>query len=83
MLRGVRCKRVGGARQRVRNRSDSWGSITNVGPSWRPQLPEPKVVELVRAGRIVLAHWEGGALAAQIQRLSRALEEFVQLPDEG
>ena len=58
-------------------------SITNVGPSWRPQLPEPKVVELVRAGRIVLAHWETGDLAAQIQRLSRALEEFVQLPDEG
>jgi hypothetical protein len=54
-----------------------------VGPSWRPQLPEPKVVELVRAGRIVLARWEGGDLAAQIQRLSRALEEFVQLPDEG
>src|SRR5580704_16765189 len=58
-------------------------SITNVGPSWRPQLPEPKVVELVRAGRIVLAHWESGDLAAQIRLLSRALEEFVRLPDEG
>ena len=46
-------------------------------------FPEPKVVELVRAGRIVLAHWESGDLAAQIRRLSRALEEFVQLPDEG
>ena len=53
------------------------------GPCWRRQLPEPKVVELVRAGRIVLAHWESGDLAAQIRRLSRALEEFVQLPDEG
>jgi hypothetical protein len=58
-------------------------SITNAGPSWRPQLPEPKVVELVRAGRIVLAHWESGDLAAQVQRLSHALEEFVRLPDEG
>ena len=58
-------------------------SITNPGPSWRPQLPEPKVVELVRAGRIVLAHWESGDLAAQIRGLSRALEGFVQLPDEG
>ena len=58
-------------------------SITNAGPSWRPQLPEPKVVELVRAGRIVLAHWESGDLAAPIRRLSHALEEFVQLPDEG
>jgi hypothetical protein len=58
-------------------------SITNAGPSWRPQLPEPKVVELVRAGRIVLAHWESGDLAAQIRLLSRALEEFVRLPDEG
>ena len=58
-------------------------SITNAGPSWRPQLPEPKVVELVRSGRIVLEHWESGDLAAQIRRLSRALEEFVQLPHEG
>ena len=57
-------------------------SITNAGPSWRPQLPEPKVVELVRAGRIVLAHWESGDLAAQIRRFARALKEFVQLPDE-
>jgi len=83
MLRRVRSKRVRRRTPAVQNRSDSWGSITNVGPSWRPQLPEPKVVELVRAGRIVLAHWEGGDLAAQIQRLSCALEEFVQLPDEG
>ena len=58
-------------------------SITNVGPSWRPQLPEPKVMELVRAGRIVLAHCESGDLAAQIRRFARALKEFVQLPDEG
>ena len=65
---------------RVESVSDS---ITNAGPSWRPQLPEPKVLELVRAGRIVLAHWESGDLAAQIRRLARALEEFVQLPDEG
>ena len=41
------------------------------------------MLELVRAGRIVLAHWESGDLAAQIRRLARALEEFVQLPDEG
>src|ERR1700687_804606 len=65
---------------RVESVSDS---ITNAGPSWRPQLPEPKVLELVRAGRIVLAHWESGDLAEQIRRLARALEEFVQLPDEG
>ena len=65
---------------RVESVSDG---ITNAGPSWRPQLPEPKVLELVRAGRIVLAHWESGDLAAQIRRLSRALEEFVQPPDEG
>ena len=26
---------------------------------------------------------ESGDLAAQIRRLARALEEFVQLPDEG
>ena len=65
---------------RVESVSDS---ITNAGPSWRPQLPEAKVLELVRAGRIVLAHWESGDLAAQIRRLSRALEEFVQPPDEG
>src|ERR1700691_1114280 len=58
-------------------------SITNAGPSWRPQLPEPKVLELVRAGRIVLAHWESGDLAAPIRRLSHALEEFVQPPDDG
>jgi hypothetical protein len=57
--------------------------ITNAGPSWRPQLPEPKVLELVLAGRIVLAHWESGDLAAHIRRLARALEEFVQLPVEG
>jgi hypothetical protein len=57
--------------------------VTNAGPSWRPQLPEPKVLELVRAGRTVLAHSESGDLAAQIRRLARALEEFVQLPDEG
>jgi len=31
----------------------------------------------------VLAHWESRDLAAQIRRLARALEEFVQLPDEG
>jgi len=65
---------------RVESVSDS---ITNAGPSWRPQLPEPKVLELVRAGRIVLAHWESGDLAAQIRHLSHALEEFAQLPDEG
>src|ERR1022692_2080697 len=35
---------------RVESVSDS---ITNAGPSWRPQLPEPKLLELVRAGRIV------------------------------
>ena len=33
---------------RVESVSDS---ITNAGPSWRPQLPEPKVLELVRALR--------------------------------
>ena len=47
---------------RVESVSDS---ITNAGPSWRPQLPEAKVVELVRAGRIVLAHWESGDLASR------------------
>lgn len=66
---------------RVESVSDT---ITNAGPSWRPQLlPEPKGLELVRAGRIVLAHWESGDLAGQIRRLARALEEFVPLPDEG
>ena len=66
------------------NRVESVGdSITNAGPSWRPHFPEPKVLELVLAGRVVLAHWESGALAGQIRRLARALEEFVQLPDEG
>src|ERR1700683_2227236 len=64
---------------RVESVSDS---ITNAGPSWRPQLPEPKVLDLVRAGRIVVAKWECGDSAAQIRGLSRALEEFVQLPDQ-
>src|ERR1700689_5498955 len=64
---------------RVESVSDS---ITNAGPSWRPQLPEPKVLELVRAGRIVLGHWESDALAVHIRRLACALEEFVQLPDQ-
>jgi hypothetical protein len=65
---------------RVESVSDS---ITNAGPSWRPQPPEPQVLELVRAVRIALAHWESGDLAAQIRRLARALKEFVDLPDEG
>jgi len=46
----------------------------------------PRLNAAVQGGRYTrrgLAHWEGGDLAAQIQRLSRALEEFVQLPDEG
>src|SRR6202790_4972842 len=44
------------------NRAESVNdNITNAGPSWFPQLPEAKVVELVRAGRNVLAHGEGGA----------------------
>ena len=65
---------------RIESVSDT---ITNAGPSWRPQLPEPKVLELVRAGRLVLTHWDRGDLAAQVRRLASALEGFAGVPDEG
>lgn len=65
---------------RIESVSDT---ITNAGPSWRPQLPEPKVLELVRAGRLVLTHWDRGDLAAQVRRLAGALEGFAGVPDEG
>ena len=65
---------------RVESVSDT---ITNTGPSWRPQIPEPKVLELVRAGRLVLTHWDRGDLAAQVRRLAGALEGFAGVPDEG
>ena len=65
---------------RVESVSDT---ITNTGPSWRPQAPEPKVLELVRAGRLVLTHWDHGDLAAQVRRLASALEGFAGVPDEG
>jgi hypothetical protein len=58
-------------------------TITNAGPNWRPRLPESKVLELVHAGRSVIANWEGGDLAAQVQRLAGALEEFAQVPHES
>lgn len=57
--------------------------ITNPGPSWHLRLFEPNVLELIRSGRGVLAHWERGDLAAQVRRLSGALEEFAEVPDES
>ncbi len=65
---------------RVESVSDT---ITNAGPSWCPQVPEPKVLELVRAGRLVLTHWDRGDLAVQVRCLAGALEEFTEVPDEG
>lgn len=65
---------------RVESVSDT---ISNTGPSWRPQPPAPKVLELVRAGRLVLTHWDCGDLAAQVRRLAGALEGFAGVADEG
>jgi hypothetical protein len=62
---------------RVESVSDT---ITNAGPSWRPRLPESKMLELVHAGRSVIANWESGDLATQVQRLAGALEEFAEVP---
>src|ERR1700688_2227932 len=58
-------------------------SITNASVLTRALRRHPKVARPVGAARVLLAHWESGDLAAQIRRLARALEEFVQLPDEG
>lgn len=57
-------------------------TITNTGPSWCPELPAPNVLELIRAGRCVISHWERGDLAAQVRRLAEALEKFAEIPDE-
>jgi hypothetical protein len=62
---------------RVESVSDT---ITNAGPSWHPRLPESKMLELVHAARSVIANWESGDLATQVQRLAGALEEFAEVP---
>ncbi len=58
-------------------------TITNAGPSWCPHLPESQTLELVRAGRGVVASWESGDLAGQVRRLAVALDEFVDIPRQS
>jgi len=55
-------------------------TTTNQGPSWRRQLPDPSVVELVQAGRGVLICWESGDLAAAVRALAEALQAFAEVP---
>jgi hypothetical protein len=65
---------------RVESVSDT---ITKAGPSWRPCLPESRVLALIHAGRSVITNWESGNLATQVQRLAGALEEFAEVPHES
>jgi hypothetical protein len=58
-------------------------TITNAGPSWNRQLPEPKVMNLIRAGRGVVSHWASSDLAAEVRQLAAVLAEFADIPDEG
>jgi hypothetical protein len=55
-------------------------TTTNRGPCWRRPLPDPSVVELVQAGRGVLARWESGDLAAAVRTLADALQAFAEVP---
>jgi hypothetical protein len=55
-------------------------TTTNRGPSWRRQLPDPSVIELVQAGRGVLTCWESGDLAAAVRALAEALQGFAEVP---
>jgi len=55
-------------------------TTTNRGPGWRRQLPDPSVVDLVRAGRGVLTRWESGDLAAAVRTLADALQAFAEVP---
>jgi hypothetical protein len=57
-------------------------TTTNWEPCWRRQLPDPTVVEIVQAGRGVLACWESGDLAAAVRALTDALQAFAEVPGQ-